>query len=153
MLMKVKDWKIMENITGEIFPPEHADFVICFYMEFHWTRILLMFGKAAGISIKSAWLGDATNISPVEPFYLALYTIWVFVCVELCMFHTKTGQLGKSSAGDNRTFFLKRRKYQERTFRSLPNFRSERLRSIGRHSSRSFSSSPRQEQHGERRMS
>ena len=54
MLMKVKDWKIMENITGEIFPPEHADFVICFYMEFHWTRILLMFGKAAGISIKSA---------------------------------------------------------------------------------------------------
>ena len=26
--MKVKDWKIMENITGEIFPPENANFSI-----------------------------------------------------------------------------------------------------------------------------
>ena len=26
--MKGKDWKIMENITGEIFPPENANFTI-----------------------------------------------------------------------------------------------------------------------------
>ena len=47
--MKVDDWKIMENITRVIFPPENANFVIWFYKQFHWTNNPLVFVNAAGI--------------------------------------------------------------------------------------------------------
>ena len=70
-----------------------------------------MFVHTAGIDGKATWLGFATNIASVGCVYLALYTMWVFVCVELCTFYTMTGQLSKSSAGDNQTFFLIQREY------------------------------------------
>ena len=90
----------MENITREFFPPEKANFAIWFYQQFHWISNPLVFGKSAGIGEEAPWLGCATNIAAVEPVYLALYTNWVFVHVELRSVYTKPGQLGKSSAGE-----------------------------------------------------
>ena len=52
--MKVKDWKIMENITREFFPSENANFAIWFYKQFHWTRISMAFVNPAGIGRKAA---------------------------------------------------------------------------------------------------
>ena len=47
----------------------------------------------------------------VEPVYLGLYTIWVFLCVESCAFYIGPGQLGKSSAGASVNLFLIQREY------------------------------------------
>ena len=54
MLMKVKDWKIMENITREIFPLENANFANFFEKKCHWTRNTPVFGNPAGIGRKAA---------------------------------------------------------------------------------------------------
>ena len=52
--MKVNDWKNMENITREFFPPENANFAIWFYKQFDWTKTPVVFGNPTGIDRKAA---------------------------------------------------------------------------------------------------
>ena len=104
-----KSWRILR---GKVFPPENANFWTWVYKQLHWTSNRLVFVNAAGTERKAAWLRYAINIVCVECGYLALYTNWVFVSVELCWLYTKLGQLDKSLAGASVNFFLKQREYR-----------------------------------------